>query len=110
MTQRQALQTLLLQECQENLNLAQGFHRLALVGYAASMGLAIGATIMVYAGKLDIATVSGASSIPVIACTRALQRGGKQLRDASNQFYQVIESLDRPLPPATVDIEAKPVP
>jgi hypothetical protein len=92
------IQAMLLQECQENLNLAQWFYRLSLAGYTASIVLAIVATSLVYSGKLDAATVSGLSTLPVITCTRTLDRGGKQLRDATDRLYQLLETSDRPNP------------
>jgi hypothetical protein len=67
-------------------------------GHTTSIVLEIVATSLVYSGKLDAATVSGLSTLPVIACTRTLDRGGKQLRDATDRLCQLLETLDRPKP------------
>jgi hypothetical protein len=96
--QKQAIQAMLFNECQQNLDLAQWFYRISLAGYTTSIVLAIVATSLVYSGKLDAATVSGLSTLSVIACTRSLDRGGKQLRDATDRLCQLLETLDRPKP------------
>jgi hypothetical protein len=89
----QQIQVLLLKECHETLNLAQWCHRIALFGYTTSICLAIAASTLVYTGKLDAGTASGLSTLPIVACTRTLHRGGKQLREETDRLRQIIETL-----------------
>jgi hypothetical protein len=70
--QKQAIQAMLFNECQQNLDLAQWFYRISLAGYTTSIVLAIVATSLVYSGK--------------------------QLRDATDRLCQLLETLDRPKP------------
>jgi hypothetical protein len=91
----QHIQTLLLEECHQSLNLAQWCHRVALFGYATSIGLAISATTLVYSGRLDAVPASSLATLPIVACTRALHRGGKQLREETDRLCHLIETLDQ---------------
>jgi hypothetical protein len=91
------IEAILLQEIQDNLNLAQAFHIGALAGHFTTLGLAIAASTLVCTGNLDPNIVLGSAStlttLPLIATTRALTQARQHLREECDRLCQHLNQL-----------------